>query len=308
MEGAGSGREARFGTDEGPVWIDLDFDEAAFPSELSERLELSDSTRSFLCDDFRRNRRVVVPEGLLLRVCFTGERSETSAHGSAVLLGLLLTRQRIVSVRRGGVPEIDELWDSLEGGSETADCAWRILALLVTRIASRIEENLERIGDGVDDLEEAVFEDDDELPIEELGQLRRQLIRDRRYITSLSRVLEETAQDREMNLDAESVEELTTAVQAMLRQERTITFFLERANLLQDQIQSHLTERTNEATLRLGVVATVFLPLGFLTGLLGINVAGIPGTHDPWAFWLVCGLATVVALLGWFIVARIHRP
>jgi len=34
----------------------------------------------------------------------------------------------------------------------------------------------------------------------------------------------------------------------------------------------------------LSVVAAVFLPLGFLTGLLGINVGGIPGADNKWAF------------------------
>jgi zinc transporter len=43
----------------------------------------------------------------------------------------------------------------------------------------------------------------------------------------------------------------------------------------------------------LSIVAAVFLPLGFLTGLLGINVGGIPFAENPWGF-----LAVVVALLG----------
>ena len=63
----------------------------------------------------------------------------------------------------------------------------------------------------------------------------------------------------------------------------------------------------NNATLRLGVVATVFLPLGFLTGLLGINVAGVPGSHDPEAFWMVCGLLIILALGAWIIVTRTFR-
>ena len=33
-----------------------------------------------------------------------------------------------------------------------------------------------------------------------------------------------------------------------------------------------------------------FLPLGLLTGLLGINVGGIPGAESPLGFAIVCGL------------------
>ena len=42
------------------------------------------------------------------------------------------------------------------------------------------------------------------------------------------------------------------------------------------------------------VVAVIFLPLGFLTGLLGINVAGMPGTEDSRAFWMVVVLCMVL--------------
>ncbi|NCC51248.1 MAG: hypothetical protein EOM20_08540 [Spartobacteria bacterium] len=45
----------------------------------------------------------------------------------------------------------------------------------------------------------------------------------------------------------------------------------------------------------LSLVAALFMPLGFLTGLLGINVAGIPGAENPYAFMLfIVFLAVVV--------------
>jgi zinc transporter len=42
-------------------------------------------------------------------------------------------------------------------------------------------------------------------------------------------------------------------------------------------------------------VTTVFLPLGFLTGLLGVNIAGIPGSENHNAFWIF--IAILVALV-----------
>ena len=44
----------------------------------------------------------------------------------------------------------------------------------------------------------------------------------------------------------------------------------------------------------LSIVAAIFLPLGFLTGLLGINVGGMPGMDDPDAFWAVVALCLFV--------------
>jgi zinc transporter len=61
------------------------------------------------------------------------------------------------------------------------------------------------------------------------------------------------------------------------------------------------SEAMNRQMLLLSVVSAIFLPLSFLTGLLGINVAGIPGAAEPWAFWIVvallAGLAAVLLIL-----------
>lgn len=45
-------------------------------------------------------------------------------------------------------------------------------------------------------------------------------------------------------------------------------------------------------------MAGIFLPLSFITGLLGINVGGIPlsdpGSHG---FWIICGLCAGILVL-----------
>jgi zinc transporter len=64
----------------------------------------------------------------------------------------------------------------------------------------------------------------------------------------------------------------------------------------------------NKVMFRFTWVATVFLPLGFITGLLGINVAGIPGEHDPLAFWLVCVSLIVLSIVWGIFATWITRP
>jgi len=72
-----------------------------------------------------------------------------------------------------------------------------------------------------------------------------------------------------------------------------------RAQLLQDQFEGRLSASMSRSTYNLTIVATVFLPLTFITGLLGMNVAGIPEAHDPWGFWAVCILLTMFAVVSW---------
>jgi zinc transporter len=44
----------------------------------------------------------------------------------------------------------------------------------------------------------------------------------------------------------------------------------------------------------LSLVAVIFLPLTFMTGLLGMNVGGLPGVGNPWGFYIAC--ATMVTI------------
>ena len=67
--------------------------------------------------------------------------------------------------------------------------------------------------------------------------------------------------------------------------------------VLMDDVRSRSIARNEQATYLLTIVAGIFLPLGFITGLLGINVGGMPGVDDGNAFWLVVGLCCTILLV-----------
>jgi magnesium transporter len=54
------------------------------------------------------------------------------------------------------------------------------------------------------------------------------------------------------------------------------------------------TNKTNETMKILTLVSTIILPLTFITGLYGMNVA-LPLQEYAWAFWAIMGFMAVVA-------------
>jgi zinc transporter len=60
----------------------------------------------------------------------------------------------------------------------------------------------------------------------------------------------------------------------------------------------------NKAMYMLSIMAAIFLPLGLLTGLLGINVGGIPGAEYKWAFMVVYA---ILILIGIGLILRFKR-
>lgn len=77
----------------------------------------------------------------------------------------------------------------------------------------------------------------------------------------------------------------------------------ERSALLHEQLTDLRAEEIDQRSLLISIVAFIFLPLTFLTGLLGMNVDGIPDAHNPWAFWEVVALCVLIGIgvLAWFI-------
>ena len=55
-------------------------------------------------------------------------------------------------------------------------------------------------------------------------------------------------------------------------------------------------EAINDRMYLLAIISALFLPLGFLTGLFGINVGGLPGVENERAFWWFCAGMSVIAL------------
>jgi zinc transporter len=65
----------------------------------------------------------------------------------------------------------------------------------------------------------------------------------------------------------------------------------------QASMASTVSEQMNERMYVLSIVAAIFLPLGLFTGLMGINVGGMPGVEDGAAFWVVVGMCVGLMLI-----------
>jgi zinc transporter len=80
----------------------------------------------------------------------------------------------------------------------------------------------------------------------------------------------------------------------------------ERAALLHEQLTDLHAEEIDQRSLLISMIAFIFLPLTFITGLLGMNVEGIPYANTHYAFWGVVGFCVLIGLvvLGWFIRKR----
>jgi zinc transporter len=78
----------------------------------------------------------------------------------------------------------------------------------------------------------------------------------------------------------------------------------DRASVTHEALSNQLAEQMNSRMYILSLVAALFLPLGFLTGLLGINVGGIPLAEDPDGFLEIVIILVVLVAIQVYIFMR----
>ena len=177
-----------------------------------------------------------------------------------------------------------------------------IIITLISRTAGQLDPIVADIGDALDELESNVGPD---MPFSErrrVTRFRSQAISYRRFVVPQRQALDRLATVRLPWLDEHEQAEVREAADRFARMGEELEAVRERAAILHEELTDLRAERIDERSLLISVVALIFLPLTFITGLLGMNVSGIPFAQAPWAFWGVTGvcLAIAVGVASWF--------
>lgn len=170
-----------------------------------------------------------------------------------------------------------------------------LVARLALRAADRIEPLIERMGDNLDTIEETLMMNRSGDTRSRLAHLRRTLINMRRLIWPQRDVL--------TTLEIEDLSFFTARDRVRLREAAARTARLgdemqtlsERAVLVHEQLLDTRAEQMNQTMLLLAAATVVLMPLTVISGILGMNVSGIPFHDSPYAFWIVTGF---LCLLG----------
>ncbi|NNM01168.1 MAG: zinc transporter ZntB, partial [Gammaproteobacteria bacterium] len=121
-----------------------------------------------------------------------------------------------------------------------------------------------------------------------LSRLRRQAISLRRFLAPMREVFSRLQAERIDNFSDLDRSRLRETTDRLTRYVEELDAARDRAAVTQEELAGRISDQMNRNMYVLSIVAGIFLPLGLLTGLLGINVGGIPGTQSHWGFMIVC--------------------
>lgn len=299
---AGDGPVRRLSVEEaaaysGPgfLWVHIEGIDAL--SDMEKRIDptMPDVAASALVATETRPRCDAVEHGAILNL--RGLAAASDQADRLVSIRMWIRDSKLISVSRFPMAATDAVRSKMEQGRihDPGD----LVAAYAWAISTQLDPEIAALGDTLDDVESA-------LEPNQLYRLRRTITAVRSEAIGFRRFV---APDRDalhtlptLGFDWLAEDDRLHIVEAadrFARMAEELEAVRERAALLHEQITDLRAEQVDQRALYIAIVAFIFLPLTFITGLFGMNVEGIPYAHHPGSFWAIAIFCTVTGLVVW---------
>ncbi|WP_028885674.1 zinc transporter ZntB [Teredinibacter turnerae] len=285
--------------DQGILWLHMNFEEPAALAWLAEEAGISQLAYEGLVSENTRPR--VISRGEKLLMTLRGVNTNPGEDPEdMVSIRVWTDGTRIITTYRRRLLSTIDIISSLEEGAGPTSAA-EFLLQLNERLVERMNDTVEQLEEKMLELEELVLSGDTDGVRRQLSSVRLQGVVLRRYFAPQREAMNRLVFDRMPWLDDNIALILRDINDRLIRHVEDLDAIRERASVVQEELVNSMSDAMNQRTYVLTVAAAIFLPLGFFTGLMGINVGGMPGVEDPNAFWVVTGMSLLTIIILAFV-------
>jgi zinc transporter len=226
---------------------------------------------------------------------------ETDDSDRLVSIRMWVRRGKVNSVTRRPLAATSDVVEQMHAGRilDPGD----LVAGFARTISKQLDPQVAALGDELDDCESNLQPRQVYKLRSAIARIRTEAIAFRRFVApNRDALLTLAALDFDWLAEDDRLH-IREAADRFARMTEELEAVRERAALLHEQLTDLRAEDLDQRSLLISVFAFIFLPLTFITGLLGMNVEGIPYAHSPWSFWGIVGFCVLVGLvvLAWFV-------
>lgn len=213
-------------------------------------------------------------------------------------------KRLVISMRSYPVKAIHEV--RVRVAKEGATSPGSLLVDIASSLVDYIDPVIVQLKEDADEYEERMLTAGGRISPSDLAEFRQTILVLRRYIGPQREAMDQLQKLSQPLVGPDHSMIIRETGDRMMRISEELDTVRDRAAVLQDQVVGQRAEVLNQRLLVLSIISALFLPLTFLTGLLGMNVEGIPYAKEPWAFGAVV-LITIVLSAGVLIYLRNKR-
>ncbi|MEM9683647.1 MAG: zinc transporter ZntB [Pseudomonadota bacterium] len=250
-----------------------------------------------------RPRCAAIEDGILLNLRGVNLNPESDPE-DMVSIRVWLQTDRIISCRTRQLMAVSDLLQSIESGQGPRETGGFVITI-AERLTARMDPVIDALEDKLDELEDTSIQAPTRELRSELAEVRRETIMLRRYIAPQRDALRHLAMLEGPSLSPSQRDRLNEIADTVTRYIEDLDVIRDRATVMNDEVANRIAERMDKTMLILSLVTLIFLPLTVISGLLGMNVGGIPGGDSPWAFAIVCLLFVAIGAFQVWLFRRL---
>ena len=279
---------------DGLLWIHLNYT-TKDAQEWINGCDLPDIAKDMLLADRVNTKANQTREGLFLSLRAINLKDSPREEDMTPVRGYF-TRHRIVTVSNRYINAINSIANHIQDGFGPGNTGSFIVSLC-DHLANHKIILIDLLDDRVTDLEERVLTEHDPALRNDIAVIRRQTVYIRRYVAPQRDVLVKLMTTETPLLNTDDRQKLHEIKDKLSHVINDLDSIRERANVTQEELMILQSDALNQRVFLLSLITTIFLPMTFLTGLLGVNLSGIPGADDERGFLIFCGLLCLLFII-----------
>jgi zinc transporter len=280
----------------GFVWVHLEGRDHADLARIKGHRDIPEVAASALVATATRPRCDPIGDGAIVNLRGVGDCDPMDSD-CLVSIRFWVTRNKVTTLSRRTMGATATVVAKMEAGKvrDSGD----LVAAFAWAISTQLGPEISRLGDALDDVESAMEETRLHRLRREITAVRSEAIGFRRFVAPDRDALHTLAAQEFDWLAQDDRLHIVEAADRFARMAEELEAVRERAALLHEQITDLRAEQVDHRALYISIVAFIFLPLTFITGLLGMNVEGIPYAQHPYAFWGVAAFCVALGATVW---------
>jgi len=286
-------------------WVHMEADSERTLSWLNEQENIDSLAIDSLLEEDTRPRTAFYQNGYMVNLRAVNLNSERDPH-DMVSIRMFVQPDRIISTSKRQCHAVEDLAAALKT-EEAPRTTGEFVTLLLELLTERAESYITDLKDSTYELEYKIIDESDINQRRQISEIRRAVITFTRYFSPQKDAAAKLAAAKGCLFNASEEQRIQECINKISKFIEDLDALDNRCYVLQDEVAAITNDRINKNMYFISMLAAVFLPVTFLTGLFGVNLGGIPGGKSEKGFATFIIVLVLVILIQIVAFKRLER-